>query len=280
MADKDVDSLLAELYPDEAKKLGVATKNGKSSAPVEPKTIAHDFDDDGSPTHRKQAEQPKKVVAGEGFDDEHDISPQKVPANSNGTTKKKSGNGFDDSDDDEDSGAHRVVGSSTHHHHHHGTHAHDHVEFPRLPNVKLLEMCHRRCTLTNSATSAAPCPYIRCIQCDYLIVRCPEPAQWLDKEGTTNLYLAMRYHYPDWRKFGTDVLTKGVSGSAAYCCQCTWFTCEEPDFGIETPLGALKFNRVDNHLSDPVAHCTSSAQAKAGSKKPLPRWLCSGHPPM
>jgi hypothetical protein len=269
-------------------------------------TNSFDDDDDGKPRSTGSQPQPKpgkqSTPASRNFDDEEENiggakkSVQTKPSGgSSGNGRVRSG--FDEDSDEEDAGPQKCspAGSSNA-----GASpwavgggkpsvggvspglAKPPVQFPQLPATPLVKSCFHKCTLSSEVQRPRPCPYIRCIQCDYLVVRCPQPARWCDESGQKDIYLEMRYHYPDWSAFSAGVLEYPPrSSSAAFCCQCTWFTViDDAEFVIETPIGATKFNKhTGGHHTQPPPFCTSSLLAKAGGNtKPLPRWICCGHP--
>lgn len=183
-----------------------------------------------------------------------------------------------------------------------------HMPFPTLPSSSvcvLALVCQRlQCTLSSCLTGRLPpfhmhyagggacegvtslasagfagatgCLYIQCLHCDQLVVR-RQGAAWQDGDGALDLYLAMRYHYPDWAAFPPNVLDRdpcragsGVRTAAAYCCQCSWFTVvDNTAFVLDAPLV------VAPHGSRLTR---STQQAGAGGGKTFPRWVCKGHP--
>ena len=257
-------------------------KNSSGGGAMQTKSKSNGFDDSGD-----ENEEP-------GLNS--NPSNSKIKNTPKSSTTKANTNKWDDSDDDDDP-ASRGGGAGG------GSSNKPTVKFPSLPTgVQLIQQCSRECTLTNVAKGQSPCPYIRCEQCGYLVAKCGQSATWHDDHGTKDLYLEMRYFYPDWSRYQPSTISPvSDNSSAAYGCQCTWFTCNEGQFSIKTPLGAANFNvqETSNNGAPRSSDSKKSPSGAGGGKfvssskqyrelekadgrvaKPLPRWICCGHPPL
>lgn len=132
--------------------------------------------------------------------------------------------------------------------------------------------------------SAGGCPNIVCRKCSYVVIRLQD-AEWVDGSGTTDLYLTMRNYYPDWSRLASSLpvglseekqkrnglVLRDMSGSAAYCCQCSWLTVSSDRALIET-----KAADVVAYATEGNSFSTRLPVTPGGKQRP-PLWLCKGH---
>lgn len=304
----DIDALIQELYPPAAAPSPAAGDGAVVGAPP-PRTTPKcrsSFDSDPLPSvPLNTTDNNAPVVGGAGgaavgpteakrktpsanqFDSDDEQQAAAKPAKSPATA-----NSFDDSDDEphgsSSSSSRRGRGPN--------------LPFPALPSASLCRLaltCGRlQCTLVGVIKGLLPpfhahysgtpvarssfldagvdcsggcaCLYIQCLHCDHLVVR-KQGVVWNDDQGSKDLYLDMRYHYPDWSAFPTTVLapcSEVGTTAAAYCCQCSWFSVYGAGSCIvDAPL-----------LLAPHGSRITSNRQSLSSGKTYPRWVCKGHP--
>ena len=258
----DVDSLWTELYPEDASKLGIKPKQAPNyshrfdddegahtshSVQQKAKACPRDqeaFDDEIVQAETKNAKVEKKSAA-QSFDD--DVAPSRDAALKVGQATTTPTHTFDEPDDHEgtDHAAERSKPRKP-------------VPFPTFPS-NLQALCGAVCTLCSSSQRGG-CVYIQCLKCDHRVVM-KANAAWDDAAFTSeDMYLAVRYYYPDWGAFNPKMLVPAAAPSMALCCQCSWLT-------VGAAPVAIRCSGADAFFVEPSV---SRGQA-------CPRWVCKGH---
>lgn len=93
--------------------------------------------------------------------------------------------------------------------------------------------------------------------------------------GSNDMYMQMRYHYPDFSAFPVTALrrltdTAGESAVAAYCCQCTWVSVLEPKLTMPCAGHGVPPAAVPTQPSSAGVYPPPSSSSGV-------QWACKGH---